>query len=158
MSMGIIKPLGAIERTLSKEQIVSLAEANAQEVIESGKYDMLKVFTELKRYEMYLKTVIEKTKEVALDMALEQGEKSLEVDNARITIYKRTVYDFSNDKKWQSLKGDLDYLTDMRKQREALLKELEPGEVREIVDERTGEVEEIVAPTAETKLGLIVKL
>ena len=156
--MGIIKPLGAIERTLEKEQIVSLAEANAQEVIDSGKYDMLKVFTELKRYELYLKTVIEKTKEVALEKAIEAGEKTLEVDNAKVTIYKRTVYDFSSDEKWSSLKGDLDYLTNMRKQREALLKELEPGEMREIVDEHTGEVEEVTAPTAETKLGLIVKL
>lgn len=156
--MGIIKPLGAIERSLSKDQVVALAEANVQEVIDSGKYDMLKVFTELKRYELYLKTVIEKAKDAALDMALEQGEKSLEVDNAKITIYKRTVYDFSNDQKWSSLKGDLDYLTDLRKQREALLKELEPGEVREVVDEKTGEVEEVVAPIAETKLGLIVKL
>lgn len=156
--MGIIKPLGAIERSLNKDRVVALAEANAQEVIDSGKYDMLKVFTELKRYELYLKTVIEKIKDAALDMALEQGEKSLEVDNAKITIYKRTVYDFSNDQKWNSLKGDLDYLTDLRKQREALLKELEPGEVREVVDENTGEVEEVVAPIAETKLGLIVKL
>lgn len=156
--MGIIKPLGAIERSLSKEQVVALAEANVQEVIDSGKYDMLKVFTELKRYELYLKTVIEKAKDAALDMALEQGEKSLEVDNAKITIYKRTVYDFSNDQKWSSLKGDLDYLTGLRKQREALLKDLEPGEVREVVDEKTGEVEEVVAPIAETKLGLIVKL
>jgi hypothetical protein len=156
--MGIIKPLGAIERSLRKDQVVALAEANVQEVIDSGKYDMLKVFTELKRYELYLKTVIEKAKDAALDMALEQGEKSLEVDNAKITIYKRTVYDFSNDQKWSSLKGDLDYLTDLRKQREALLKELEPGEVREVVDEKTGEVEEVVAPIADTKLGLIVKL
>ena len=156
--MGIIKTLGAIERSLNKEQIVGLAEANAQEVIESGKYDILKVFAELKRYELYLKTVIEKTKEAALDMALEQGEKTLEVDNAKITIYKRTVYDFSSDAKWQSLKGDLDYLSEIRKQREALLKELTPGEVREIVDEHTGEVEEVAAPLSEMKFGLIVRL
>ncbi len=156
--MGIIKPLGAIERSLNKQQIVALAEANIQEVVESGQYDMLKVFTELKRYEVYLKTVIEKAKEAALEIALEEGDKTMEVENAKITIYKRTVYDFSSDSKWQSLKGDLDYLTDLRKQREALLKELEPGEVRQIVDENTGEVEEVTAPMAETKLGLIVKL
>ena len=156
--MGIIKSLGAIERSLDREQIVALAESNADEVIESGKFDMLKVYTELKRYELYLKTVIDKTKEAALDLALEQGEKTLEVDQAKVTIVNRTTYDFSNDKKWSSLKGDLDYLTDMRKQREALLKELAPGEVREIVDENTGEVEEVVAPVAETKFGLVVQL
>ena len=156
--MGIIKPIGAIERSLNKEQIVALAAANAQEVIDSGQYDMLKVFTELKRYELYLKTIIEKTKGTALEKAIELGEKTLEVDSAKVTIYKRTVYNYGSDHKWQSLKGDLDYLTDLRKQREALLKELEPGEVREVVDEHTGEVEELVAPVAETKLGLIVKL
>lgn len=156
--MGIIKSIGTIERTLEKSEIVALAEANAQEVIDSGKFDMLKVYTELKRYELYLKTIIEKTKEMALEKAIEQGEKTLEVDNARITISSRTIYDFSSDSKWQSLKGDIDYLSERRKQREALLKELEPGETREIVDEETGEVETLSAPPAETKFGLVVRL
>lgn len=156
--MGIIKPIGAIERTLNKQQIIELAEANAQEVMDSGRYDMLKVYTELKRYEMYLKTIIEKTKEVALEKAIEQGEKTVEVDNARVTIMKRTVYDFSADPKWSSVKGEIDFLTTLRKEREALLKELQPGEQREMVDESTGEVETVTAPPAETKLGLIVRL
>ena len=156
--MGIIKPIGAIERTLNKQQIIELAEANAQEVMDSGKFDMLKVYTELKRYEMYLKTIIEKTKEVALEKAIEQGEKTVDVDNARVTIFKRTVYDFSADQKWSSVKGEIDFLTTIRKEREALLKELQPGEQREMVDESTGEVETVVAPPTETKLGLIVKL
>lgn len=156
--MGIIKAIGTIDRSFHKSEIVELAEADAQAVIDSDRYDMLKVYTELKRYEMYLKTVIDKTKEVALEKAVELGEKNLEVDNARITITKRTVYDFSQDAKWQSLKGDLDYLSEMRKEREALLKDLAPGETREIVDEATGEVEEVTAPPAETKFGLIVRL
>lgn len=156
--MGIIKPLGAIERTLHRDDIVSLAEANAQEVIDSGHYDMLKVYSELKRYELYLKTVIEKTKEAALEKAVETGEKVIEVDNARITISKRTVYDFSHDSRWQSIKGEIDYLKEARKQRENLLKEIAPGETRQIVDEATGEVEELTAPPAETKLGLVVRL
>ncbi len=156
--MGIIKPIGAIERSLDKSQIVALANANAEEVINSGQFDMLKVYTELKRYEMYLKTIIEKTKEVALEKAIETGEKTIEVDSARITIFKRTVYDFSNDDKWKSLKDDLDYLIKMRKGREALLKELAPGETREIIDKSTGEIETVTAPPMEMKLGLIVKL
>ncbi|HFA47814.1 MAG TPA: hypothetical protein ENJ95_02205 [Bacteroidetes bacterium] len=156
--MGIIKPIGAIGRSLDKSQIIALATADAEEVIVSGKFDMLKVYTELKRYELYLKTLIDKTKEVALEKAIEQDEKTIELDNARITIYRRRVYDFSSDDKWNSLKGDLDYLQEMRKGREALLKELAPGETREIVDEKTGEIETITAPPVETKLGLIVKL
>ena len=67
--MGIIKSIGTIERTLHKNEIIELAEANAQEVIDSGKFDMLKVYAELKRYELYLKTIIEKTKEMALEKA-----------------------------------------------------------------------------------------
>lgn len=156
--MGIIKPIGAIERSLDRSQIVDLAEQNAQEVIDNDRYDNLVVYTELKRYELYLKTVIDKMKEAALEKALEQGEKYIDVDSARVTIYKRTVYDFSQDTKWQSIKSDLDYLTDIRKRRESLLKELSPGEVRQVVDEETGEVEELSAPPAETKLGLVVKL
>ncbi len=156
--MGIIKPIGSIDRTFDRSQIVALAEADAQAVIDSGKYDMLKVYTELKRYELYLKTVMGKSKEAALDQAIELGEKHLEVDNARITVSQRKVYDFSQDAKWQSLKGDIDYLAEMRKEREALLKELTPGETRKIVDEATGEVEEVTAPPAETKFGLVVRL
>lgn len=156
--MGIIKPLGAIERSLGKNEIVAMAEANAQEVIDSGQYDLLKMYTELKRYELYLKTVIDKTKDSALDIAIEKGEKTLEIDQAKVTIATRTTYDFSRDTKWSSIKGDIDYLTEIRKQREALLKELAPGETRQLVDETTGEVEEITAPPAETKFGLIVRL
>lgn len=156
--MGIIKPLGSIGRSLDKAQIVELAEANAQEVIDHGQYDMLKVFTELKRYELYLKTVIEKTKQAALEKAIEMGEKNLEIDQAKITISKRTTYDYSSDAKWGAIKEEIDFLAERRKEREALLKKLAPGEAIEIVDETTGEVEEISAPPAETKLGLIVRL
>ena len=54
----IVKKLGEIDRQLRKSQIINLAAENAQTVIESRKFDLLKVYIELKRYETYLKTII----------------------------------------------------------------------------------------------------
>ena len=156
--MGIIKPIGSLDKSLDKSQITGLATEHAQAVIDSGRFDMLKVYTELKRYELYLKTVIENTKEAALAKALEAGEKSIEMDNARVTISKRTVFHFENDPKWQTLNDEISFFKDRKKERETLLKNLAPGEIHQIVDEATGEVEEVTAPPVETVLGLIVNL
>ena len=49
----IVKKLGEIDRQLRKSQIINLAAENAQTVIESRKFDLLKVYIELKRYETY---------------------------------------------------------------------------------------------------------
>jgi len=156
--MGIIKTLGNIEKGLKREGIITIAEADASKVIENGKFDLLRVYTELKRYELYLKTVIDKIKDPVVEKAVESGEKVLDMGSAKITLYSRTTYDYSNDHRWQSFKNEIDGLTHLRKQREALLKELKPGETRQFVDEETGEIDEMVAPPYETKMGLIVKI
>lgn len=155
--MGIIKSLGTIDRAFNKDEIIALAQADAQTVAEDDKYDLLKVYVEMKRYELYLHTVMEQIKAGALGKALETGEKSISITNAKVTIMERRVFHFDNDLKWQSLNGNLEYWKNQKKEREKLLKNIAPGNSLTVVDAETGEVEELTAPTQEVVKGMIVK-
>lgn len=63
--MGLIKPIGSLDRTITKTAIVRLANDHAYQIIESGNYDLLKTYVELKRYELYIKTIINKLKAIS---------------------------------------------------------------------------------------------
>lgn len=63
--MGLIKPIGSLDRTITKTAIVKLANDHAHQIIESGNYDLLKTYVELKRYELYIKTIINKLKAIS---------------------------------------------------------------------------------------------
>ncbi len=156
--MSIVKPIGTLDRSIGKSQITDLAEQNAQAIIDNGKYDLLKVYVEMKRYELYLKTIMDKLKDEALKRALDLGEKSFEMDNAKVTIIERTVWHFDSDPRWQALGEDLNFIKQKQKERETLLKDIAPGEIRQVVDPDTGEVEDLTAPLAETVLSLMIKL
>lgn len=60
--MGLIQPIGTLDRTISKTAIVKLANDHANQIIEGGNYDLLKTYVEMKRYELYIKTIINKLK------------------------------------------------------------------------------------------------
>ncbi len=60
--MGLIQPIGTLDRTITKTAIVSLASDHANQIIEGGNYDLLKTYVEMKRYELYIKTIIGKLK------------------------------------------------------------------------------------------------
>jgi hypothetical protein len=156
--MAIIKSLGSLERILDKSGIIALGESDAQQVIGDEKFDLLKVYVEMKRYELYFKTVLEHLKDGALKKALSLGEKNIRLENANVTISERRVIDFDSDAKWQSIHGDIEYLKRLQKDRELLLKTLAPGETRQIVDPETGEMEELTAPPQKVVTGLLVKL
>jgi hypothetical protein len=53
---------GDINSSLSSSQIKELAAGHAYEVINSSESDLLSVFVELKRYEHYLKSLINEIK------------------------------------------------------------------------------------------------
>lgn len=63
--MGLIKPIGTLDRTILKAEIVKLANEHAHQIIESGSYDLLKTYVEMKRYELYIKTIINKLKAIS---------------------------------------------------------------------------------------------
>lgn len=80
----LVKQIGRIDRHLHKKDIVNLAANNAQAIVECGKYDLLKVFIELKRYETYLKGLIYKLKKPALDKAAATNKRSFIYNDAKI--------------------------------------------------------------------------
>ena len=69
--MGLIKPIGTLDRSISKTGIVRLAADHAQQIIDSGNYDLLKTYVEMKRYEVYIKTIIAQLKNHSVAQAQE---------------------------------------------------------------------------------------
>ena len=69
--MGLIQPIGTLDRTLSKNAIVRLASDHGQQIIDSGNYDLLKTYVEMKRYEVYIKTIIARLKNHSVAQAQE---------------------------------------------------------------------------------------
>lgn len=71
-------------RTPSEQKgIENLATDNAQAIIDSQKYDLLKIFIELKRYEVYLKSMIQCLKKPALLKASEIKQNAFEYDDTK---------------------------------------------------------------------------
>ncbi|MBX2889738.1 MAG: hypothetical protein KF734_02310 [Saprospiraceae bacterium] len=155
--MGLVKPIGSLDRGLSKDELIALAESNAHEVIESGQYDLLKVYVEMKRYELYFKTVMDKVREAALVVAQETGMKSFDYAGAKVSNTQRSVFNFDNDPTWQKLHDESQHLKERIKQHEALLKQVR-GEKEEYLNEETGELIEIYAPTEQIVESIMVKL
>ncbi|MDO8368296.1 MAG: hypothetical protein Q7T20_15960 [Saprospiraceae bacterium] len=155
--MGLVKPIGSLERGLSKEGLVALAESDAEEVISSGQYDLLKVYVEMKRYEVYFSTVMEQIKSAALVLAQETGLKSFNYADAQVTNIKRSVFKFDRDPIWCKLHDDFEFLKGRIKLHEETLKKIE-GEKESFIDEETGELIELIAPTEEVVETIMVRL
>ena len=155
--MGLVKPIGSLDRGLSKNELIALAESNANEVIESGQYDLLKVYVEMKRYELYFKTVMDNLREAALVQAQETGMKSFNYADAQVTNIQRSVFKFDKDPTWCRLNDEFEFLKGRLKLHEETLKKIE-GEKQEFLDEETGELIELIAPSQEVVETIMVKL
>ena len=92
--MSLIKSLGTIDRSLTKKGIIEAAQHDAQQVIASPQFDLLRAYIELKRYENYLSEIIEQLKPFALEMAQKQGEKSFGYEHAKVSLQNRVTFDF----------------------------------------------------------------
>lgn len=152
----IVKPLGTIDRHLDKKEILELAQVDTEAIIAAGNYDLLQVYVEMKRYETYLSGILENLKTPAYAQAAEKGEKSFDYNEAKVTVSRYTKYDYSVDTDWASLDDKVKNMTDLRKKREAYLKEC--NEANTLVNEETGEVIEGFELPKEVKIGLTVKL
>ncbi|MFN0173715.1 MAG: hypothetical protein ACKVU0_03615 [Saprospiraceae bacterium] len=155
--MGLIRPIGSLERGIHKDALVTLAETDAQAVIESDQYDLLKVYVEMKRYEIYFKTVIDKIRDAALVKAQETGMKSFNYADAQITNIQRSVFKFDKDPTWCRLHDEFEFLKGRIKLHEDTLKKIE-GEKASFLDEETGELIELIAPTEEVVETIMVKI
>ncbi len=153
---NITRQLGEIDRHLHKEDIVSLAEQHAQTIIGNNNRDILSVYVELKRYETYLKGLIEHLKAPALAIAMEKGEDKFDYDEATVRITHRVKWDYSSDSRWLGIHQLMDELTSERKAREEFLKENnnEPT----VVDPETGEVLDSYALSKDVAHGIAIQL
>jgi len=152
----LVRQLGNIEKHLHKKEIIELAISNAQAIIDNENYDLLKVYVELKRYETYLKGLIDTLKQPALNKAAEKQAKSFEYNEARVNISTRTKWNFSVDNKWSELDQQIQQLTKEKKEREKYLKENNESDT--IVDKETGEITENFELPKEIEYGLTIRL
>ncbi len=153
-----IKNIGDLDTTLSKEEIEKLGKAHAAVVIESDQFDVIKTYSALKRYELYLKTMIDELKSETVKKITESGQKDFEFGTSKVTITKRRKFDFSNDAYWNELAKQDKTVSDQKKSHEAILKKMKEGEIKEIVNETTGEVQMVHGPSVVISENLMVKI
>ena len=153
----IIKTIGQIDRKLDKTNLEELAKQHASEILANENYDLLKVYIEFKRYEVYLKTLIGEVKNETLKRSREEGRKDFEYGSARVTHIHRRKFDYSIDDNWQKLNEEIERLKKMKKERETMLKGIK-GDFKEILDEETGEISKVHAPLIEYIEVLKIKL
>jgi len=152
----IVKPLGTINRDLSKKEIEEMAVVDADAIVNAGSYDLLQVYIEMKRYEAYLNGIMTHLKTSAFEQASEQGEKKFDYNDAKVTISEYTKYDYSVDDNWTDLDAKIQELQQQRKEREKYLKKSSEEDV--LIDTETGEVISDFTLPKEVKYGLMVKL
>jgi len=133
-----IRHLGTIDRSLIKNEIVDMASDDVEQTIASGKFDLLKVYVELKRYETYLYAVIQKLKSTALEIAKKENKTTFQYNNAKIRIYERTKWDYSIDQEWSQIDEEIKRLSSLKKKREVLLKQSNAN--NKLIDKDSGEI------------------
>lgn len=111
----------------------------------------------MKRYEVYFKTVMDKVREAALIVAQETGMKSFNYADAQVSNVQRSVFKYDNDPTWCKMHDEFEHLKEKIKQHETLLKQVQ-GEKAEYLDEETGELIEIFAPTEQIVESIMIKL
>jgi len=144
----IIKQIGQIDPKLNKINLERLGKDHAAQILANDKYDVLKVYIEFKRYEVYLKTLIDELREDTFTKARAEGNLDFEYSNARVSLGVRRKFDYSMDEEWTDLNDEIEKLKALKKNRESLMKDIK-GDFKEILNEDTGEIEKIFAPIAE---------
>lgn len=153
----IVKVIGEIDAKLSKQEIIALGKENALEISANVQYDMFKVYIELKRYELYLKTLVDEIKIVIIEKAKEDGKKDFEYGSTKIQFTTRRKFDYSVDEEWSKITDEMNIIKEDKSAREKLLKSID-GDFKEILDEETGEVIKVYAPAVELIEGVVLRL
>ncbi len=154
----ITKPIGQIPAITSKEEIVKMGKAHAAEIINGDQYDLIKSYVDVRRYELYLKTLIDELKDETVKKFKESGDKDFEIGTSKATVTKRRKFDFSKDTYWKELDAHTKQVSDKQKSLEKMMKDMTEGSVKEFVDDSTGEVKMIQAPSVEFTESLMVKI
>ena len=154
----ITKPIGQIAATTSKAEIVKIGKAHAAEIINGDQYDLIKSYVDVKRYELYLKTLIDEMKAETVKKIAATESKDFEFGTSTASITKRRKFDFSNDAYWKELDVQTKEVSDQQKKLEKMMKDMTEGSVKEFTDPKTGEVKMIQAPSVQYAETLMVKI
>lgn len=152
----LVKPLGGISTNLNKKEIQNLASENAKAVVDSGDYDLLRVYVELKRYQVYLESLIKELKPDVTDKAIEHGKKSFVYGDAAVQIMKTRKFNYAIDSQWKSIDDEIAALKKAKKEREIFLKESHGKGT--LIDEETGEIVEDFELPVEVREGINIRL
>ena len=90
---------GDINNSLSSSQIKELAAGHAYEVINSSESDLLSVFVELKRYEHYIKSLIN---EIKTNTKTDESVRTVKINNAIVKYSVVKKWDFSSNSSWKA--------------------------------------------------------
>ena len=154
---NLIQTIGGIDSSFDKINLTTLAERHAQQILNNDNVDVLDIYVQIKRYELYIKTLVEQLKQKSTQLASQKKTNRFAYSGAIVSVHNRRKFDFSPDQQWTEINDALSRLQILKKERESLLKGLN-GVSKDVLNEETGELEFVHAPRVEGKLGLVVRL
>ena len=146
----------SLRNCANKDEVLHLAATTAQRLLSEHRYNLPRLYVAVKRYETYLKELVRQLQPATVADARQRRLSCEEVSGAVFRVVRRDRIDYSQDARWEQLQGEIDYLTDQRKAREAQLRE-RPAHTQEI-DHRTGELRTIPGLPRQVRYGLVVRL
>lgn len=147
----------AIISPLKKKDIIARGAAAAEEIVQGGEVALLPLIVQASRAQTYLEAFIAGLKPGGLKEAQSYNDRNLAIQGAKIGITETGVsYDYSADAQWQELNAAVKAATEKRKEREEFLKALKG--VMQVVNEDTGEVQEVRPPVKKSTTSISVTL
>lgn len=153
----LIKLPGQLDPDLDRIELANLAAVDAAEVIGDGRYDIVKTFAALRRYEVYIASVLDTLKPAVLSSVRDRPEGHVEVGRSKIIIQQSRRLDFTQDTRWNSLNAEAQSSLERRKAHEKVLRSL-TGETVQQVNQDTGEIVTLVGPKVELRETLVFRL
>ena len=141
----LIQAPGELSAASTRSEILALAHEHATRILEAP-YNLPRVYVEMKRYELYFKTLLDALKTETGRRALAAEQDTLEFGTARMTCRRHATYNYSADPYWTELEQRMVSLRNERRDWEKYLRELDT-EVQEFADESTGELHRAVRPS-----------
>ena len=144
----LIHAPGELSPHFTRAQVLELAQEHAHTIATNDRYDLMRVFVEMKRYELYFKTLLNELKTEVGQRALIAKQEQFAYGTARMTCRRQAKYDYSADPYWTELGQRMQSLRNERKDWEARLRDLEDP-IQEFADEESGEVHRAYRPVVE---------
>ncbi|MGB3546849.1 MAG: hypothetical protein WBA17_07730 [Saprospiraceae bacterium] len=140
-----LRSIGQLDAKLNRKELRTLARQQAEEIIDQPRYDLFRVYVEAKRYETYLKGLLEVLRAEAYHRVKREPKHEFKYGSGRMKFGRREKFDFSPDPQWREMTEMLRDVKQAVKEREQLLKTIRTPST-EVLDEATGEVTKAFAP------------